>query len=67
LEHGLLIGCHISTKSVKDIATLVTLPKSTVGDVIVKWKCEGTTQQTRTGKAAFIDQQGPSNVEEGDS
>jgi hypothetical protein len=42
-ECGLVIGCHISKKSVRDIATLLMLPKSTAGDVIVKWKREGTT------------------------
>jgi transposase len=43
LEHGLVIGCHISKKSFGDTATLLKLPKSTAGDVIVKWKREGTT------------------------
>jgi hypothetical protein len=42
-ECGLVIGCHISKKSDRDIATLLKFPKSTVGDVIVKWKREGTT------------------------
>jgi hypothetical protein len=42
-ERELVIGCHISKKSVRDIATVLRLPKSMVGDVIVKWKCEGTT------------------------
>jgi hypothetical protein len=32
-ELGLVIGCHISKKSVRDIATLL---KSSVGDVTVK-------------------------------
>jgi hypothetical protein len=43
LERGLIIGCHISKKSVRDIATLLKLPKLMVGDVIVKQKREGTT------------------------
>jgi transposase len=42
-ECGLVIGCHFSKKSVRDIATLLKLPKSTAGDVIVKRKREGTT------------------------
>jgi transposase len=42
-ERGLVIGGHISNKCVRDIATLLKLPKSTVGDAIVKWKREGTT------------------------
>jgi hypothetical protein len=41
-KRGLVIGCHISKKSVRDIATLLKLPKSMVGDMIVKWKCEST-------------------------
>jgi transposase len=40
---GLIIGCYISHKSVRDIATLLQLPKSTVADVIAKWEREGTT------------------------
>jgi hypothetical protein len=36
LERGLVIGCHISKRSVRDIATLLKSPKSMVGDVIVK-------------------------------
>jgi transposase len=42
-ERGLVIGCHISKKSVWDIATVLKLPNSIAGDVIVKWKREGTT------------------------
>jgi transposase len=42
-ESGLVIGCHVSKKSVRDITTLLRLSKSTVGDVIVKWKREGRT------------------------
>jgi transposase len=42
-ERELVIGCHTSKKSVRDIASLLKLPKSTVGDVTVKWKREGTT------------------------
>jgi hypothetical protein len=32
---GLVVGCHISKKSVVDIATLLKLSKSAVGDMIV--------------------------------
>jgi hypothetical protein len=42
-ERRLVIGCHISKKSARDIATLLKLPKSMVGDVIVMWKSEDTT------------------------
>jgi hypothetical protein len=43
-EHEPVIGCHISKKSVRGTATLLKLPKSAVGDVIVKCKHEGTTK-----------------------
>jgi hypothetical protein len=43
IERGLVIGCHIGKNSIRDIATLLTLPMSTVGDVSVKWKWRGTT------------------------
>jgi transposase len=43
-EHELVIGCHISKKSVRDIATLLKLSKSMIGDVFVKWKCQDTTK-----------------------
>jgi transposase len=42
-KRGLVIGRHISNNSVGDIATLLKFPKSMVGDMIVKWKREGTT------------------------
>jgi hypothetical protein len=44
-KHGLVIGCHISKKSVRDIATLLRLPRLAVGDVLVKWKHEGTNHK----------------------
>jgi hypothetical protein len=55
LECGLVIGRHISKKSVRDIVTLLKLPKSTVGDVIVKWKreCTTTTKQ-RPGRPRLM-------------
>jgi transposase len=54
-ECGLFIGCHISKKSVRGIATLLKLPMSTVGDVIVKWKCEGkTTMKPRPGRPRLM-------------
>jgi hypothetical protein len=50
-ERGIVIGCHISKKSVRDTATPLTLPNSMAGDVIVKWKCEGTTtMKSRLGR-----------------
>jgi hypothetical protein len=42
-ERGLVIGCNFNKKYVRDIATFLKFPKSTVSDVIVKWKREATT------------------------
>jgi transposase len=51
----LVIGCHNSKKSVRDTATLLKLPKSMVGDVIVKWKHEGTTtMKPRLGRSRLM-------------
>jgi hypothetical protein len=43
-ERGLVIGCQISKKSVRDIATLLKFPKSTVGDVIVNGNVKAQPQ-----------------------
>jgi transposase len=54
-ERGLVIGCHISKKSVRDIATLLEVPKSMVGDVTVKWKREGTpTMKSQPGQPQLM-------------
>jgi transposase len=54
-ERGLVIGCHISKKYDRDIATLLKLPKSKVGDEIVKWKHEGTTtMKPRPGRPRLM-------------
>jgi transposase len=53
-ERGLVIGCHIK-KSVRDIVILLMLHKSAVGDVIVKWKREGTiTTKPRPGRPRLM-------------
>jgi transposase len=54
-ECGVVIVYHICKKSVRDIATLLKLPKSSVGDVIVKWKWEGTsTVKPRPGRPRLM-------------
>jgi transposase len=54
-KRGLVIGSHISKKYVRDIATLLKLPKSMVGDGIVKWKHEGTTtMKPRPGRPCLM-------------
>jgi hypothetical protein len=36
-QHGTVIGCHLSNKSVSQISALLELPWSTVSAIIVKW------------------------------
>jgi transposase len=54
-ERGLVIACHISKKSVRDIATLLKLPKLLVGNVIVNLKRLGTTTtKPRPGRSRLM-------------
>jgi hypothetical protein len=62
-ERGLVIGCHISKKSVTDITTHLRLPKSAVGDVFVKWKHEGTTTMKPQPGRPCLMTDGPLSVE----
>jgi transposase len=66
-ERGLIVGCHINKESVRDIATLLKLPKLMVDDMIVKWKREGTTtMKPRPGRLRLMTD-GPLSIEEGGS
>ncbi|GFY31080.1 regulator of chromosome condensation 2 [Trichonephila clavipes] len=48
-------GCHLCGKSVREIADILQKPKSTVSDVIVKWKCRGSeTAEKRTGMPKIL-------------
>ncbi|KAL6467451.1 hypothetical protein MHYP_G00231280 [Metynnis hypsauchen] len=50
-QRGTVIGCHLSKKSVREISTMLDLPRSTVSNVIVKWKRLGiTTALPRSGR-----------------
>ena len=50
LKRGTVIGCHLSNKSVRQISTLLELPRLTVNAIIVKWRRLGaTTAQLRSG------------------
>jgi hypothetical protein len=58
-EHGLVTGCHICKKSVRDNATLLKLPESMVGGVTVKWKCDSTTiTKPGSGRLRFMTDKG---------
>ncbi|GFX12891.1 hypothetical protein TNCV_283191 [Trichonephila clavipes] len=37
-DRGSIEGCHLCRKSVRETADILQKPKSTVSDVIVKWK-----------------------------
>ncbi|CAI9540946.1 unnamed protein product [Staurois parvus] len=42
-KRGLVIGCHLCNKSIRDISWLLNIPRSTVSGIITKWKQLGTT------------------------
>ncbi|GFT86359.1 hypothetical protein TNCV_3258811 [Trichonephila clavipes] len=44
-DRGSTVGCHLCGKSVHEIADILQKPKSTVRDVIGKWKFEAVKQQ----------------------
>ncbi|XP_067354720.1 aminoacyl tRNA synthase complex-interacting multifunctional protein 1-like isoform X2 [Channa argus] len=50
-QRGTVVGCHLCNKSVREIAALLNLPRSTVSSVILKWKRGGiTTALPRSGR-----------------
>jgi hypothetical protein len=50
-QHGTVVECHLSNKSVCIIFALLELPRSIVSAVIVKWKRLGaTTAHLRSGR-----------------
>ncbi|GFU80349.1 transposable element Tc1 transposase [Trichonephila clavipes] len=54
-DRGSIVGCHLCGKSVREIADIVQKPKSTVSDVIVKWKRRGSeTVEKRTGRPKIL-------------
>ncbi|GFW66661.1 regulator of chromosome condensation 2 [Trichonephila clavipes] len=54
-DRGSIVGCHIYGKSVREIADILQKPKSTVSDVIVKWKRRGSeTADKRTGRPKIL-------------
>ncbi|KAM4583822.1 aminoacyl tRNA synthase complex-interacting multifunctional protein 1-like isoform 1-T1 [Odontesthes bonariensis] len=50
-QRGNVVGCHLCKKSVREIAALLNLPRSTVSAVILRWKRGGiTTALPRSGR-----------------
>lgn len=40
---GKIVGCHMCNKSIREISTMLNLPRSTVISVLLRWKREGST------------------------
>lgn len=58
-RRGTVIGCHLCNKTVREISSLLGIPRSTVSDIIRKWKRLGTTAtQPRSGRPRKITEQG---------
>ncbi|GFW27376.1 transposable element Tc1 transposase [Trichonephila clavipes] len=54
-NRGSIEGCHLCGKSVREIADILQKPKSTVSDVIVKWKRRGSeTAEKITGRPKIL-------------
>ncbi|GFX04680.1 hypothetical protein TNCV_1912251 [Trichonephila clavipes] len=54
-NRGSIVGCHLCGKSVCEIADILQKPKSTLSDVIVKWKRRGSeTAEKRTDRPKIL-------------
>ncbi|GFX00929.1 uncharacterized protein TNCV_4578951 [Trichonephila clavipes] len=54
-DRGSIVGCQLCGKSVREIADILQKLKSTVSDVIVKWKPRGSeTAEKRTGRPKIL-------------
>ncbi|CAI9624007.1 unnamed protein product [Staurois parvus] len=47
---GTMIGCHLCNKSIHEISLLLNIPRSTISDIITKWKQLGTTATQPQGE-----------------
>ena len=58
-KRGTVIGCHLCNKTVREMSWLLNIPRSTVSDIIRKWKRLGTTAtQPRSGRQRKITERG---------
>jgi len=54
-----VVGCHLCNKSIREISSLLNIPRSTVSGIITKWKQLGTTAtQPRSGMPRKITERG---------
>ncbi|CAI9601834.1 unnamed protein product [Staurois parvus] len=47
-KHGIMIGCHLCNRSIREISLLLNIQRSTVSGIITKWKQLGTTVTNHT-------------------
>ncbi|GFW95944.1 hypothetical protein TNCV_4173711 [Trichonephila clavipes] len=65
-DHGSIVGCHLCGKSAREIEDILQKPKSTVSNVIVKWKRRGSeTAQKPSGRPKILGEKQPQNSEKG--
>ena len=58
-KRGTVIGCHLCNKSIREISSLLNIPRSTVSGIITKWKQLGTTAtQPQSGRPCKITERG---------
>ena len=58
-KRGTVIVCHLCNKSIREISSLLNIPRSTVSGIITKWKQLGTTAtQPRSGRPRKITERG---------
>ncbi|GFX31822.1 uncharacterized protein TNCV_171551 [Trichonephila clavipes] len=62
-DRGNIVECHLCGLSVHEIADILQKPKSTVSDVIVKWKRPGSEMaEKRTGRPNILEFQSSSGI-----
>ncbi|CAI9544800.1 unnamed protein product, partial [Staurois parvus] len=58
-KRGTVIGCNLCNKSINEISLLLNIPRSTVSDIITKWKQLGTTAtQPQSGRTCKMTERG---------
>ncbi|CAI9564991.1 unnamed protein product [Staurois parvus] len=58
-KRGTVIGCYLCNKSIREISLLLNIPRSTVSDIITKWRQLGTTAtQPQSGRPRKMTERG---------
>jgi len=56
-EKGVIIGCRLSGKSIREIAVITGHPKSTVGNIVKRYEKEGhVNNQSREGRPQLMNE-----------